>query len=215
MVGKRTAALTVSIGFLLGACSGSDDASTTADDTSSPSLEVSTPPSDAPETVPTTVEPTTTVPPTTVAPTTTAPPEPPANPAPQPKPKAQAPSGNTGSQAQQVINLTNAERAKNGCPSVTANSQLNQASKAHSQDMVRNNYFSHTGRDGSSPSDRARRFGYNGGAGENIANGYPTPAAVVQGWMNSPGHRANILNCRYTKIGVGVEGAMWTQMFGF
>ncbi len=86
--------------------------------------------------------------------------------------------------------------------------------------MAAKNYFSHTGLDGRSPFDRMRDAGYSySSAAENIAAGQPTPAAVVNGWMNSEGHRANILNCKLTQIGVGVArggsyGIYWTQVFG-
>jgi uncharacterized protein YkwD len=88
--------------------------------------------------------------------------------------------------------------------------------------MACNDYFSHTGLDGSSFSDRARRQGYNiSYGGENIAAGYSTPEKVVQGWMNSSGHRDNILGEHYTDIGVGYAysknssyGIYWTAVFG-
>jgi uncharacterized protein YkwD len=86
--------------------------------------------------------------------------------------------------------------------------------------MAKNNYFSHTGRDGSSFVDRLSRAGYpkEGAAGENIAYGYGTAQAVVNGWMNSDGHRRNILNCSAKSTGVGLayrgSTAYWTQLFG-
>ena len=82
--------------------------------------------------------------------------------------------------------------------------------------MAAQGYFSHTGLDGSSPGDRARAAGFSGGGiGENIAAGYGSPEAVMAGWMNSSGHRANILNCGYRLLGVGyaAQGNHWTQMF--
>jgi uncharacterized protein YkwD len=88
--------------------------------------------------------------------------------------------------------------------------------------MAVNGYFDHTSPDGRSPFDRMRAAGYAGNLmGENIAAGQPTPAAVMDAWMHSPGHRANILNCQFTEIGVGVSSRAgspyriyWTQDFG-
>jgi uncharacterized protein YkwD len=95
---------------------------------------------------------------------------------------------------EQVIALTNQERAQHGCPALTADDQLTNAAQGHSSDMAINDYFSHTGLDGSSPFDRMAREGYEySRAAENIAVGYSTPERVVEGWMNSEGHRKNIL----------------------
>ena len=99
------------------------------------------------------------------------------------------------------------------------NSRLATAARLHSADQAAHNEMSHTGSDGSSPWARARRAGYQQAIGENVAVGYRTPEAVMTGWMNSPGHRANILNCDARAIGVGVAAARngtlyWTQMFG-
>ena len=85
-----------------------------------------------------------------------------------------------------------------------------------SQDMKDNKYFAHNSPVYGTPFQMIRNFGISfRGAGENIAMGYPTPQAVVNAWMNSSGHRANILNAAYTKIGVGyvAGGNYWTQMF--
>jgi uncharacterized protein YkwD len=116
----------------------------------------------------------------------------------------------------EVTRLTNVERAKAGCGPVRTEPRLAAASLAHSRDMVDRDYFSHTSPDGKGPGDRAGAAGYPSWSGENIAAGYPTPAAVVQGWMNSAGHKANILNCRSKATGVGYDARknMWTQMFG-
>ena len=125
----------------------------------------------------------------------------------------------------QVVVLTNQERAKAGCPALTVSSQLTEAAEGHSADMAINDYFSHYSLDGRTPWDRIKETGYTYSmAAENIAAGYTTPAAVVQGWMNSDGHRANILNCGLTEIGVGYvylandTGSVnyrhyWTQVF--
>lgn len=121
---------------------------------------------------------------------------------------------------QQVIQLVNAQRAKAGCRALKVDLRLVRAAQAHSIDMARRRYFSHTTPDGITFAQRIRAQGYTGSRiGENIAAGYPTAAAVMTAWMKSPGHRANILNCRYTVIGVGSAiggpyGYYWTQDFG-
>jgi uncharacterized protein YkwD len=110
---------------------------------------------------------------------------------------------NTAFEAQ-VIELINAERAKVGLPPLYTQSQLMAAARLHSADMGCNDFFGHTGSDGSSLADRLMRQGYSGYYfGENIAAGYSTPESVVNAWMNSSGHRANILNANYTDVGVG------------
>ena len=121
----------------------------------------------------------------------------------------------------QVVTLTNTERAKNGCGALRIDSRLVAAARAHSSDMVTNNFFSHTGSNGSDFVVREVNAGYpkNGASAENIAWGYRTPREVVTGWMNSAGHRANILNCSSIAVGVGTaydaDGAIyWTQNFG-
>lgn len=107
-------------------------------------------------------------------------------------------------QEQKVINLVNQERQKHGLSSLTPHSSLTMAAKRHSQDMAENNFFSHTGSDGSTPFTRMREAGYQfRTAGENIAAGYSSPQAVFTGWMNSDGHRRNILNPNYCELGVG------------
>ena len=126
---------------------------------------------------------------------------------------------NTG-YLQQVLDLTNVERAKAGCPALQMDSRLQQAAQGHSQDMADKDYFAHNDPDGTTPWDRAEAAGYPNPSGENIAMGYPTPAKVMEAWMNSPGHRANILNCDSHELGVGYvvddeDGAIWTQLFGF
>jgi uncharacterized protein YkwD len=116
-------------------------------------------------------------------------------------------------QQQEVLTLINQRRAA-GCycgstfyPKVAPlklDSRLNTAATLHAQDMATNNYFSHTGRDGSQPWDRISRQGYSWSyAGENIAAGYSTSSAVVEGWINSPGHCANIMSPNFTDLGVG------------
>jgi uncharacterized YkwD family protein len=118
--------------------------------------------------------------------------------------------------AQQVIDLTNKERANNGLPALKADAELSSVAEKKSQDMEQNDYFSHTSPTYGSPFDMMRDFGVDySTAGENIAQGQQTPEEVVDAWMNSPGHRANILSEKFTHIGVGFEeaGNHWTQMF--
>lgn len=119
----------------------------------------------------------------------------------------------------QVIQLTNNERAKHGLKPLAANWELSRIARYKSADMRDKNYFSHTSPTYGSPFDMIRSFGLTyRSAGENIAAGQTTPEQVVQAWMNSEGHRQNILNPSYTQIGVGyVKGGSqryyWTQMF--
>lgn len=120
---------------------------------------------------------------------------------------------------QQVLELVNAERAAAGCGAVTANDALDAAARGHAEDMKALGYFSHTGQDGRSPFDRMAAAGYDyRAAGENIARGQRDADEVMTAWMNSSGHRANILNCGYEEIGIGyVEGGngpWWVQNFG-
>ncbi|MFC0470193.1 CAP domain-containing protein [Halalkalibacter kiskunsagensis] len=115
-----------------------------------------------------------------------------------------------------VIELTNQERRNNGLPDLQADASLSNVARVKSKDMQENNYFSHTSPTYGSPFDMMRDFdiSYNS-AGENIAQGQRSPEEVVQAWMNSEGHRANIMNGDYTHIGVGYHqnGNYWTQMF--
>ncbi len=121
----------------------------------------------------------------------------------------------------EVVKLTNAERTRRGCGALRIDDRLVAAARVHSADMVKAGIFSHTGSDGSNFVAREVAAGYprKGAAAENIAWGYRTPKAVVTGWMNSPGHRKNILNCSSIAVGVGIAvksgGAIyWTQNFG-
>ncbi|SCE65369.1 CAP domain-containing protein [Micromonospora mirobrigensis] len=118
---------------------------------------------------------------------------------------------------QQVVDLVNQERAKAGCKALSVDGKLNLAAQRHSQDQADHQNMSHDGSDGSDAGDRLDRAGYSWSSyGENVAWNQQTPAAVMDAWMNSPGHRANILNCGFTEIGVGVarsNGPYWTQDF--
>ncbi|BAC12823.1 CAP domain-containing protein [Oceanobacillus iheyensis] len=117
---------------------------------------------------------------------------------------------------QQVVELTNQEREKQGLQPLELDTELSKVAKEKSKDMQSSNYFDHNSPNYGSPFDMMQSFGidYNT-AGENIAQGQGSPEEVVNAWMNSEGHRANILNGDYTHIGVGhVEnGNYWTQMF--
>lgn len=116
----------------------------------------------------------------------------------------------------EVIRLVNEIRQENGLKALKANWELSRVARYKSQDMLDHKYFSHTSPTYGSPFQMIQSFGLSyRTAGENIAKGYSTPQAVVNGWMNSSGHRANILNASYTQIGVGYvkSGHYWTQMF--
>ena len=117
---------------------------------------------------------------------------------------------------QEVIRLVNEIRVQNGLSALTYNWELSRVARYKSQDMVDNRYFSHTSPTYGTPFQMIRSFGLSyRSAGENIAYGQRTPQAVVNAWMNSSGHRANILSSSYTQIGVGyvANGNYWTQMF--
>lgn len=119
----------------------------------------------------------------------------------------------------QVIQLTNQERAKYGLPALKADWELSRVARYKSNDMRDKNYFQHNSPTYGSPFTMIKNFGISyRTAGENIAAGQTTPQAVVQAWMNSSGHRANILKRDFTHIGVGYSkggsyGHYWTQMF--
>jgi len=139
----------------------------------------------------------------------------------------QNPNGQTGGNSsgstyslkayeQQVVNLTNQERAKHGLAPLQVDLALSKVAREKSLDMARNNYFSHNSPTYGSPFDMMKAFGIQyRTAGENIAKGQRTPEEVVNAWMNSEGHRANILNPNFTHIGVGFSenGNIWTQQF--
>jgi uncharacterized YkwD family protein len=163
----------------------------------------------------------------TVAPPNTQNPATPANPTSQQqipatpaKPPAQqpnaAPSAGISQIAQQVIELTNNERRKNGLPPLSADASLSKVAQTKTNDMNAKHYFSHTSPTYGSPFDMMRDFGVTyRAAGENIAMGQTSAQQVVTSWMNSEGHRKNILSTSYTNIGVGYtsNGNYWSQMF--
>lgn len=116
----------------------------------------------------------------------------------------------------EVVRLVNEARAESGLQPLTASGELSRVARLKSQDMVDNHYFSHTSPTYGTPFQMLTSFGVSyRTAGENIAYGQRTPQEVVAGWMNSSGHRANILNASYTQIGVGyvADGNYWTQLF--
>lgn len=126
------------------------------------------------------------------------------------------PSKQNFSVEQEVINLVNVERAKAGLPALKYDWELARVAKHKSQDMSNRGYFSHTSPTYGSPFTMMKNYGINyKSAGENIAKGQRSAQQVVNDWMNSPGHRANILNKDFTHIGVGYvsDGHYWTQMF--
>lgn len=137
------------------------------------------------------------------------------------EPEKSAPAASSGETqaAAQVLALVNEERANAGCSPVTASSSLAQLAAVFSKDMAARGFFDHTDPDGNTPWDRAAALGITDLGGENIARGQSTAEAVMEAWMNSPGHRANILNCDFTTLGVGVHlgegGPWWTQDFGY
>ncbi|WP_049568050.1 CAP domain-containing protein [Streptomyces sp. SBT349] len=167
-------------------------------------------------------------------PSSEAPPEP-SSPAPPPEPSTEAPPPAPESTAPEepeepsadpeteaaeaVLALVNEARGEAGCRPLTLDPALSQLAAGHSRDMAERGYFDHTDPDGRTPWDRAEAAGVSNLGGENIARGQQGAEAVMNDWMNSEGHRANILNCDYTTLGVGVHiaagGPWWTQNFGF
>ncbi|ART76658.1 CAP domain-containing protein [Sutcliffiella horikoshii] len=132
------------------------------------------------------------------------------------KPATEQTAGAVSEFEKKVVELTNAEREKQGLAPLELDVELSKVAKDKSKDMQQNNYFSHNSPTHGSPFDMMKKYGiqYNT-AGENIAQGQQSPEEVVNAWMNSEGHRANIMNENFTHIGVGhvEEGNYWTQMF--
>ncbi|MDX6284277.1 MAG: hypothetical protein QOH03_5348, partial [Kribbellaceae bacterium] len=157
-----------------------------------------------------TAQPTKTV--TTTEPTPEDPPPPPSG------------GGGTSSIEREVLDLTNQARRSQGCGKLQLDDALVEAAGRHASDMVRRHYMDHTNPDGDDPGDRMAKAGYHGsGWGENIAAGYSSAQKVFNAWMNSDGHRANILNCKFTLIGIGYDpgqvksgygNGSWVQDFG-
>lgn len=136
---------------------------------------------------------------------------------PTPTVTATAPAG--PSEVNRVIAAVNAERAKAGCRPLTPDPRLARLAQGFSDEMAVRGFFGHTDPGGRSPWDRAAALGITDLGGENIARGQADADAVMESWMNSPGHRANILDCDYRTIGVGLHpgdgGPWWTQDFGY
>jgi len=132
--------------------------------------------------------------------------------------------GGTSSQERDVLDLVNQARRNQGCKTLALDDSLVEAAGSHASDMVQRHYMDHTNPDGEDPGDRIKKAGYNGsGWGENIAAGYSSAQKVFNAWMNSEGHRNNILNCKFTKIGIGYDPGQvksdwgpgsWVQDFG-
>lgn len=119
---------------------------------------------------------------------------------------------------EELVSLINAERSRRGIAPLQINWLIMQVAEAHSQDMIDRNFFSHINPDGLDPGDRLANAGYLGSVGENIGGGYPTPQAMFNAWMDSQGHRDNMLWDYYTEIGIGYVtggyyGHYWTADF--
>jgi len=134
-----------------------------------------------------------------------------------PQTPKQQPGSPDAAKAAEVVELVNQFREGAGCDPLKVDSRLTDAAQKHSTDMAQNNYFSHTSQDGRTFDQRIRAAGYPSPSAENIAKGQTSAQQVMQSWMQSDGHRRNILNCRYSAIGVAVDkqGWLWTQDFGF
>lgn len=161
------------------------------------------------------------VPPPAPVPTTApAPPPPPATPAPTtvaPRPTTETPVPRPAGDAMAaVLAATNVERKDAGCAPLEPDSRLRAAAQDHAEDMAENTYFSHTSIDGREFADRIRAAGHPAPGGENIAQGQDSADEVVAAWMDSPGHRRNILDCGFVSLGVGFDDRddHWVQNFG-
>lgn len=194
----------------------SSTASATPSATKTPSAKKKTPHAPASARKTTAPKPTATASPSARNTTTTASaaaPKPSSTPSASSTPKT---TGTASGVVARVVALVNAERGKVGCSALTVNTTLSKVAQAHSADMALHQNMSHTGSDGSSPGDRITGAGYTWSTyGENVAYGYATPEQVMAAWMASPGHKANILNCAFKEIGVGLAqpGGYWTQDF--
>lgn len=188
--------------------------------------EVEVVPEPKPETVPTpTPEPTPETPEVEQVPETDPVPEVAPTPTPTPveptpeepnKPTEETPSTSVSAIEKAVLDLTNAERQKAGLASLQSDSKLMDSARAKSKDMSAKNYFSHTSPTYGSPFDQMKSFGISyRAAAENIAMGQRSAEEVVKAWMESPGHRQNILDAKFTHIGIGYDasGNYWTQQF--
>ncbi|TDD45011.1 CAP domain-containing protein [Kribbella antibiotica] len=160
-------------------------------------------------------------PPTRPTPTKTETSKPPSK---TPEPPPTGDGGGTSAKEREVLELTNEERENHGCGPLRLNSALVESAGRHASDMVNRQYMSGTNPEGENPGDRMQDAGYDGGSwGENIVAGSTSPQRVVDAWMNSDKQRANILNCKFTVLGVGydsgkvrsdVGNGSWVQDFG-
>jgi uncharacterized protein YkwD len=240
LLAVAVAAVALTAALAGGTLPGLSDASAATDAEQDPGTPgastASTPASTAPAVAPVAVAPTTAIPvpvpstteapPPAPSPTATASvatPKPAAAPAPAADTPAPAPAPPVAAAAApgpegEVLALVNVQRAAAGCPALRADAGLAAVARAHSADMRDRNYFSHVDPDGNDPFARARAAGIDYARAENIAYGQADPAAVMTAWMNSSGHRANILNCSLGTLGVGIaqgaNGPLWTQLFG-
>lgn len=176
-------------------------------------------PTEKPTTTPTpTVKPTE-KPVVTPAPTVKPTAKPTATPVSTAKPTTAPASSSEAAMEEEVLRLVNEERAKQGLGALKRASDLDSLARAHSADMIKRNFFDHTNPDGQSPFDRMRAAGISyRAAAENIASGQTSAQSVMNAWMNSSGHRKNILNSSYTEIGIGAVKSSagkiyWTQEF--
>jgi uncharacterized protein YkwD len=128
---------------------------------------------------------------------------------------ATSPTDTVVSGSESFAAILNDERGTLSLVAVTPEPRLTEAAQSHAEDMAENNYLSHTGLDGSSAADRALAVGYDYAfIAENIAQGFYSEEAVLEAWMNSPGHAANILDDRAEDFGLGLEGDTWVLMLG-
>ncbi len=116
-----------------------------------------------------------------------------------------------------VVTSTNKIRAQHGCKPLKVAKRLNKSAQRHANDMAAKDYFSHTSANGRSWVARQRAAGWKNPGGENIARGFGAAGSVMDAWMDSPGHRRNIVNCNFRYIGVGytADGSYWVQNFGY
>lgn len=155
----------------------------------------------------------------TNAPSSTAKPQPTKTPEATEKPQTPPQSSELSAMEQEVLRLVNQQRAANGLSALAWAEDVAAVARAHSRDMIANNYFSHMDKNGNSPFDRLRNAGITyRTAAENIAYGQKSAQEVMNSWMNSAGHRANILNSSVKEIGIGAARSAngtiyWTQMF--
>ncbi|AJT61820.1 CAP domain-containing protein [Streptomyces chattanoogensis] len=129
-----------------------------------------------------------------------------------------AATGTAARFAKKIVDLVNAQRAQHGCGPLTVDRRLQKAAQAHSNDMAARNYYEHNTPEGIDPGTRMTRAGFQWSSwAENIFKSPKDPDTALKGWMESPGHRDNILNCSYKSTGVGVNlsanGPWWTQDF--